>query len=94
MMFQETISEAMKWGLLVFAAGFIGFFGKYLGRIVLAKLHKEKGPDGKAPAPSAPGLSPGQEAKSLKKAEKIRQKSEKKQAKKASGEEEKKGFLP
>lgn len=43
--------EILKWAALVFLAGFIGFFGKYLGRVVLA-LFQRKNED----APPASGM--------------------------------------
>lgn len=45
MLEQMTATEAMKWVLLVFAAGFIGFFGKHLGKMVISAFQK-KHPDG------------------------------------------------
>ncbi len=34
--------EAAKWILVIFIAGFIGYFGKYLSKLVIARLHKKK----------------------------------------------------
>ena len=34
--------EVAKWAALVFAAGFIGFFGKSLGRALLGMLQKKE----------------------------------------------------
>lgn len=46
--------EALKWIAVIFVAGFIGYFGKYLSKIILAKVHK-KGPEGKSESsPSKP----------------------------------------
>lgn len=42
-----SIHEILKWVGLVFLAGFIGFFGKYLGRVVLS-LMQRKSPLGPA----------------------------------------------
>jgi hypothetical protein len=81
MMYQDTISEGLKWTLLVFAAGFIGFFGKYLGKIVLTRFHKGHDPEVKPAAPSAPSPPPGPDAKAVKKAEKGRLKTQKKREK-------------
>jgi len=44
MLEQMSAAEAMKWVLLVFAAGFIGFFGKHLGKSVISAFQK-KGPE-------------------------------------------------
>lgn len=35
------MSEILKWVGLVFLAGFIGFFGKYLGRVVLSLMQRK-----------------------------------------------------
>jgi hypothetical protein len=37
-----SASEVAKWMALVFAAGFIGFFGKSLGRALLSLYQKKK----------------------------------------------------
>ena len=34
--------EILKWIGIVFAAGFIGYFGRYLSMMLLKKLHKKK----------------------------------------------------
>ncbi|HPC46423.1 MAG TPA: hypothetical protein PLW83_00140 [Deltaproteobacteria bacterium] len=49
----ETISglDALKWAVLAFLAGFIGFYGKFLGRLVLDMLARAKGT---APAQAPP----------------------------------------
>ena len=39
---QELILEIIKWVLIVFVAGFIGYFGKYLSKIIIAKFGKKK----------------------------------------------------
>ena len=41
----ELIQQILFWAAVVFAAGFIGYFGKYLSKIILGKIHK-KGPHG------------------------------------------------
>jgi len=38
---QELVTEIIKWVLIVFIAGFIGYFGKYLSKIIIAKIHKK-----------------------------------------------------
>lgn len=91
MPYQDTIAEVLTWAALVFAAGFIGFFGKYLGRLILDRFHRGKPPGGqeaapRAPVPQAPPAD-SREGKLFKKAEKNRLKAEKKQAKKDSKEE-------
>ncbi|MBN1896278.1 MAG: hypothetical protein JW789_00940 [Candidatus Aenigmarchaeota archaeon] len=39
------IVEILKWAAVIFVAGFIGYFGKYLSKLVLARVHKS-GPEG------------------------------------------------
>lgn len=41
----DTILEILKWVAVVFLAGFIGYFGKYLGKIIMAKFSKKKEPE-------------------------------------------------
>ena len=42
--------EILKWAGIVFAAGFVGYFGKYLSKMVIAKLQRQK-PKQTAPPP-------------------------------------------
>ena len=35
-------TEILKWVGLVFAAGFVGYFGRYLSMLILEKIHKKK----------------------------------------------------
>lgn len=39
------MQQILFWAAVVFIAGFIGYFGKYLSKIILGKVHK-KGPHG------------------------------------------------
>lgn len=91
MSYQDTVAEILKWAALVFAAGFIGFFGKYLGRLLLDRFRRGKPAGRQEAAPGAPVApappAPSREGKLSKKAEKNRLKAEKKQAKKGSKEE-------
>jgi hypothetical protein len=89
MMLEHTMSNALVWGFLAFAAGFIGFFGRYLGKAVISRLHRGKGPGGKGAStpspviPEPPARAPAfPDEKLLKKEEKVRLKTEKKLAKK------------
>jgi hypothetical protein len=34
--------DVLKWAALVFAAGFIGYFGKYLAKFLIGRVHKRK----------------------------------------------------
>jgi hypothetical protein len=58
-------AEAATWAALIFVTGFIGFFGKALGRAILSFFQKKKDdlPKGAGPSvripPSGEGLSPG-----------------------------------
>ena len=35
--------DVLKWVALVFIAGFIGYFGKYLAQFLIGKFHKRSG---------------------------------------------------
>ena len=37
-----TALEILKWVGIVFAAGIIGYFGRYLSMLIIAKIHKRK----------------------------------------------------
>jgi len=58
-------AEVAMWAALIFVTGFIGFFGKALGRALLSFFQKKKGdaPTGAVPSvrvpPSGEGPSPG-----------------------------------
>ena len=36
--------EILKWIGIVLAAGFIGYFGRYLAMLIIGRIHKEKTP--------------------------------------------------
>ena len=40
MLDQMDAFDIVKWVFIVFAAGFIGFFGKYLGKAVISAFQK------------------------------------------------------
>ena len=42
MHFSDQVIEALKWVGIVFIAGFIGYFGRYLGMVIIERLHKKK----------------------------------------------------
>ena len=69
----ETILEILKWVAVVFLAGFIGYFGKYLGRIMVAKFRKNSKPDTTIP-PAERGINHKLEKKRLKQIQKIEKK--------------------
>ncbi len=41
-MLTQEIKEIVKWTLVVFTTGFIGYFGKYLGKLIISKFHNQK----------------------------------------------------
>jgi hypothetical protein len=43
---QSLILTAIKWALIVFLTGFIGYFGKYLGKVSIVKFHERRQPIG------------------------------------------------
>lgn len=43
MHFSDQVIEALKWVGIVFIAGFIGYFGRYLSMIIIERLRKRKG---------------------------------------------------
>ncbi len=47
---QIQIVDVLQWIAIVFAAGFIGYFGKYLGKVILDIFHRKasSGRDGDA----------------------------------------------
>lgn len=77
----EMIEQVLFWAAVVFAAGFVGYFGKYLSKIVIRKLHKkEKQPTAEKPVYKTV-IRPGQKGKYDYKIEKQRLKLEKKKGK-------------
>jgi hypothetical protein len=34
--------DVLKWVAIVFAAGFIGYFGKYLAKVLIGRVHTSK----------------------------------------------------
>lgn len=69
----DTFIDILKWVAVVFLAGFIGFFGKYLGRIIVAKFSKNKKPDTTRP-PTERVINHKLEKKRLKQIRKIEKK--------------------
>jgi len=80
--------EILKWVGIVLAAGFVGYFGRYLAMFVIGKMHKI-GPQ-QAPAGQSVGKDPASRESGLEesklKLEKKRAKAEAKKAKKPKGE--------
>lgn len=73
----DTIVEILKWVAVVFLAGFIGYFGKYLGRIIVAKFSKNSEPDTTIP-PAERRINHKLGKKRLKQFQKIKKKGTKK----------------
>ncbi len=48
---EEVTLTILKWFFIVFVAGFIGYFGRYLSKLILGRLHK-KGPHGRHARPA------------------------------------------
>ncbi len=48
-----SAAEVIQWSALIFAAGFIGFFGKSFGRTVLSFFQKKKESESEALEPPA-----------------------------------------
>jgi hypothetical protein len=74
--------DVLKWAAVVFAAGFIGYFGKYLGKLLIEKLRGDKLEETSAPQPIGKGTNDYDH-----KLEKKRLKLEKKRVKKARDSE-------
>jgi hypothetical protein len=60
MLEQMSAWEIAKWAALVFAAGFIGFFGKSLGRALLALFQKKEAAPPETQGAPKDAVSPGQ----------------------------------
>jgi len=82
---ESQLTEILKWVGIVFAAGFISYFGRFLGMFIIDKIRKKKSeplptaePVRETPAPQDDTAEP----KNLK-LEKKRAKAEAKRAKKA-----------
>ena len=39
---ESLLLEILKWVGIVFVAGFIGYFGRYLGMLIIERMHKKK----------------------------------------------------
>jgi hypothetical protein len=42
MQFSEQVIEALKWVGIVFLAGFIGYFGRYLSMLLIERFRRKK----------------------------------------------------
>jgi hypothetical protein len=87
------ILEILKWVGIVLAAGFIGYFGRYLAMLIIERVHKRKAQETSSAGPAmepAPQFTPEMAQleieKEKAKAEKKRAKAEAKRLKKAQKE--------
>jgi hypothetical protein len=77
------ILEILKWVGVVLAAGFIGYFGRYLAMLIIERIHKKKAQETRtAAAPTAPESVQLEIEKEKAKIEKKKAKAETKRAKK------------
>ena len=80
------LSDILKWVGLAFAAGFIGYFGRYLGMLIIEKVRKKKPKP--LPTEELPREIPSRQDNAAEqeklKLEKKRAKAEAKRAKKAA----------
>ena len=74
--------EILKWVGIVLAAGFVGYFGRYLAMLIIEKLHRRREP-APPPEPEKTGVAESQIEESRLKLEKKRLKQAAKKAKKA-----------
>jgi len=84
----DTFVEVLKWIGVALAAGFVGYFGRYLAKLVIEKVRGRRSrPDATPEPPEAPPASPEvQLEESRLKLEKKRTKAEAKRVKKAKDE--------
>ena len=81
----DNFVEALKWIGIVLAAGFIGYFGRYLAMMIIDKMRKKKPLSSPVPEPP-PEIPPSPEVRleeSRLKLEKKKAKAEAKRLKKA-----------
>lgn len=71
--------DVLKWIGIVLAAGFVGYFGRYLAMMIIAKIHEKEAPADSPP----PETKAAQINEASLKPEKKRAKQAVKQAKKA-----------
>ena len=79
--------EILKWVGLVFAAGFIGYFGRYLSMLIIDRVHKRQAGQATTiqPAKELPLTQDSRAEEARLKLEKKKIKLEKKKAKKDGG---------
>ena len=81
-------AEILKWVGLVFAAGFVGYFGRYLSMLLLERIHKKRSQQ--TPADEATGaIAAGQDNRLEESRFKLEKKRAKQEAKKIKKEQKK-----
>ena len=62
----SNLTEVLKWVALVFAAGFIGYFGRYLSMLIIERMRRKRqgSPEQTPPVALAEERAVGQENKS------------------------------
>lgn len=81
----DTTIEVLKWVGLAFAAGFVGYFGRHLAKLIIARTRRNKA-EPTAPPPDAQSASSTDAVTEAQvKIEKKRAKAEAKRAKKEKG---------
>jgi len=62
----SNLTEVLKWVALVFAAGFIGYFGRFLGMLIIERMRQKRqgSPEQTPPVASAEERAAGRENKS------------------------------
>ena len=74
--------ESLKWIALVFVAGFVGYFGKYLGIKIIARFTKDEGTKAGKPEKDQAVVPGGQQREEEDKLKEKQDKEQLKQAKK------------
>lgn len=82
----STALEVLKWIGIVFAAGFVGYFGRHLAMMLIEKMRRSEpeSPSAKSPPPASPSSS-DIAASARAKVDKKRAKAGAKKAKKEKG---------
>ena len=78
----NQILEILKWVGIVFAAGFIGYFGRYLAMLIIGRMHQKNIPQSAKESTTEPPSNQYKKPQYDAKTEKKRLKLEAKQAKK------------
>ena len=82
----DQLNNILKWVGIAFAGGFVGYFGRHLSKVIIARVHKGKNktPAGKTPTAEIVEQQDSAKEKARIKLEKKRLKLEQKQQKKDS----------